>query len=106
MGYEIQFTAPGEMTDILDLGSSQDWEDFSTWATALKRDLYPSLVAFGQDGRVTGTDDLAKQLKQALAKQKPENRGARLTAQHLLKLIGIGDPHETASITDGVNDGE
>lgn len=103
MTYEIRFD-DGEEKTRFSLASSHGWTLFIKWVESLPKDQYRHLFELCVKGKVLDTFALSNQLKSALRKHKPKDEGVLETAKYLRKNIGIGDPVETAMVTDGAND--
>jgi hypothetical protein len=107
MGYAITFLgAPDQhgQAETFFLCSIGSWGRFVDWALALPEDDYPALHGLAQSGSWDGTDALAADLEDALADHAPEDAGVRATAAALQEHLGVGDPDETAVVSEGETD--
>ena len=94
MSLSILFTGASDGDDgPFFLASASEWALFGEWAEGLPSE-YAAVKALA-DGEVKGTDELSRQLTAALAAHPPREP----LPQGLLDL-GVGDPDETATVTD------
>lgn len=102
MGRSIYFTgAPDGGDGPFDLCCIGGWTQFIAWAESLTpASSFAAIRELTDAGAVTGTDALSEQLTTALHDHPPPEAVAA-TAEGLLELVGVGDPDETAVVTDG-----
>lgn len=81
------------------LATASGMSELSRWAAGLPDDL-PAVKAFVEQGEFAGTDELSRQLVAAMKDHRPPKH-VRHTAIKLLKVMGVGDPEETATVTEG-----
>jgi hypothetical protein len=85
------------------LASGSGWAAFGEWAESLaKSHLLKELV---EDGTVSDSGKLSKQLKKALRKSPPDNPDVEDTARQLLKRLGVGRGEESVTVINEVPDG-
>jgi hypothetical protein len=86
-----------------DLASTGAWTEFIKWIETLQPIDNPQLTALAVDGEVKGTGALAVELEAALQlhpREAPNQTAAAAVGHALAELMGVGDPDETATITD------
>jgi hypothetical protein len=86
------------------LASSSGWQAFGKWAASLPP-KFAAVKALAKDGEFKGTDELSRQLSAALKARPPKEMVAH-TVKDLLGNLGVGDPGETATVTDDHEGGD
>lgn len=99
MSYEIKFDDGTDEGEVFSLASSAGWRDMTDWIETLDKKKYERLIELANEGMITGTDALAKQLRSAIKHQTPKDETVLATAKNLLSMIGIGNPVELAIVT-------
>lgn len=101
MGLSVTFTgAPDGGDGPFDLATATGWSLFAQWADALPADQFGAVRGLAETGVAKGTDRLSTELHDALTAKTPPPDVSH-TALLLLGNIGVGDPDETATVTNG-----
>ena len=98
MSLSIVFTGKDGDYGPFSLASASGWGAFAEWAESLP-DRFDALKTLADTGQFSGTDRLSNQLSHALSDHPPTDP-IRHTVEGLLKNLGVGDPGETATVTD------
>jgi hypothetical protein len=100
VGLSIVFTDPAGTDGPFDLATATGWALFGEWAGTLPAE-FGAVRRLADAGEVKGTDALGTQLAKALMLHTPGSEAVAHTGAMLRGLVGVGDPGETATVTDG-----
>jgi hypothetical protein len=102
VGLSITFSgAPDGGDGPFTLATASGWAAFAAWAGTLPDGESAALRRLCDAGEVAGTDALSRELSAALTRHPPDSEAVRHTATDLLASVGVGDPAESAAVTDG-----
>jgi hypothetical protein len=102
VGLSIHFAGAADGDDgPFDLATATGWALFAGWAGGLPAGEFGAVRRLADAGQVKGTDALGTQLAKALMLHTPGSEAVAHTGAMLRGLVGVGDPAETATVTDG-----
>jgi hypothetical protein len=101
VGLSIVFADSAGTDGPFTLASANGWRLFGEWAGTLPAEQFAAVRRLADAGEVKGTDALGTQLAKALMLHNPESEAVAHTGAMLRGLVGVGDPGETATVTDG-----